>query len=202
MLCLSQRMFQGLCRQRPTRFAFGLAVAASSRSRPPTLSIRCLTTHAPHNTPTAISKAMALLGSTALGAGLLFAYQSYAAAEPVARAYASSDEVQRAIDELREALPGKNRVVTDADALRTYGFSENSYHPSAPHAVVVRPMSTEDVVRVVDIARRYRVPITAYSGATSLEGHFAGVRAMFSWDLGCLSLLLPDADCVWALGAV
>lgn len=117
---------------------------------------------------------MALLGSTALGAGLLFAYQSYAAAEPVARAYASSDEVQRAIDELREALPGNNRVVTDANALRTYGFSENSYHPSAPHAVVVRPMSTEDVVRVVDIARRYRVPITAYSGATSLEGHFAG----------------------------
>ena len=111
-----------------------------------------------------------------------------------------ADEVQRAIDELRGALPGKNRVETDADALRTYGFSENSYHPSAPHAVVVRPLSTEDVVRVVDIARKYRVPITAYSGATSLEGHFAGVRALFSRGLGCLSLLLSDADCVWASG--
>lgn len=43
------------------------------------------------------------------------------------------------------------------------------------HSVVVYPESTEDVVKVVKIATKYRVPITAYSGATSLEGHCRGV---------------------------
>jgi D-lactate dehydrogenase (cytochrome) len=60
------------------------------------------------------------------------------------------------------------------NALKTYGSSENSYHPTLPHAVIVRPSSTLDVVTVVKIARKYRVPITPYSGATSLEGQFSG----------------------------
>ena len=76
---------------------------------------------------------------------------------------------------LQKELPGEGKVSTDPAVLQTYGFSENSYHPSAPHVVVVKPESTEDVVKVVDVARRWRVPITPYSGATSLEGHFAGV---------------------------
>jgi FAD/FMN-containing dehydrogenase len=44
----------------------------------------------------------------------------------------------------------------------------------------VRPKSTEDVVKIVNIARKYRVPIVPYGGATSLEGHFSGVDAMSS----------------------
>lgn len=92
--------------------------------------------------------------------------------------YASPSEVQQAIAKLRELLPGEGAVATDPDELQSYGSSENSYHPTSPHAVVVRPRSTEDVVKIVDVAREYRVPITAYSGATSLEGHFAGVSAV------------------------
>lgn len=93
---------------------------------------------------------------------------------------------------MREAFPRPNTVTTDPDALKIYGSSEHSYHQASPHAVVVRlmwpftcssghalsqvrPKSTDDVVTVVNIARTYRVPITAYSGATSLEGHFSGV---------------------------
>lgn len=45
-----------------------------------------------------------------------------------------------------------------------------------PHSVVVYPDSTEDVVKIVNVARKYRMPIIPYSGGTSLEGHFAGVR--------------------------
>jgi D-lactate dehydrogenase (cytochrome) len=41
--------------------------------------------------------------------------------------------------------------------------------------VVVYPRSTEDVVKIVKIAIKYRMPVTAYSGATSLEGQFRGV---------------------------
>ncbi|PCH38377.1 D-lactate dehydrogenase cytochrome oxidoreductase [Wolfiporia cocos MD-104 SS10] len=93
---------------------------------------------------------------------------------PNASQYASNEDVQRAIAELRTALPGEDAVTTDPDVLNTYGHSDNSYHPTSPHSVVVRPQSTKDVVKVVNIARKYRVPIVPYSGATSLEGHFSG----------------------------
>lgn len=93
--------------------------------------------------------------------------------------YASPEELQLAIKELRNTFPEKHVVATDPDTLQHYGSSENSYHPSSPHSVVVRVFGTEDVVKVVNISRKYRVPVTAYSGATSLEGHFAGVR--HSW---------------------
>ncbi len=41
---------------------------------------------------------------------------------------------------------------------------------------MVYPDSTEDVVKIVNVARKYRMPIVPYSGGTSVEGHFAGVR--------------------------
>lgn len=94
---------------------------------------------------------------------------------PEAHIYASKEEIQQAIEELRKALPGEGLVLTDPDSLKLYGHSENSYHPTSPHSVVVCPRSTEDVVHIVNIARKYRVPIVPYSGATSLEGHFSGV---------------------------
>ncbi|KAH9842942.1 FAD-linked oxidase-like protein [Rhodofomes roseus] len=93
---------------------------------------------------------------------------------PGSHQYASKEEVQQAIEELRKALPGEDAIMTDLDTLTTYGHSDNSYHPTSPHSVVVRPQSTEDVVKIVNIARQYRVPIVPYSGATSLEGHFSG----------------------------
>jgi len=43
------------------------------------------------------------------------------------------------------------------------------------HVVVVYPNSTEDVVKVVQIANKHRTPVIPYSGGTSLEGHFVGV---------------------------
>ena len=42
-------------------------------------------------------------------------------------------------------------------------------------AVVVFPESTDDVVKIVQIADLYRMPVIAYSGATSLEGHYRSV---------------------------
>ncbi|KAJ7789403.1 D-lactate dehydrogenase cytochrome oxidoreductase [Mycena olivaceomarginata] len=77
--------------------------------------------------------------------------------------YASPAELKIAIRKLPAGVPRAGAR-----------SSENSYHPASPHSVVVRPKSTEDVVKAVNIAREYKVPITAYSGATSLEGHFSG----------------------------
>lgn len=92
--------------------------------------------------------------------------------------YASKQDIQQAIAELRKVLPEESLVVTDLDTLKLYGHSDNSYHPTSPHSVIVRPRGTDDVVHIVNVARKYRVPIVPYSGATSLEGHFSGVRSV------------------------
>ena len=42
------------------------------------------------------------------------------------------------------------------------------------------PTSTEDVVKLVKIANKYKMPVIPVSGATSLEGHYRAVR--FVWD--------------------
>ncbi|CAL1704055.1 unnamed protein product [Somion occarium] len=118
-----------------------------------------------------------------LSAGLLLAIGYGMAKSDIAdifsqnaeRKYASHQDLQQAISELQEALP--NKVIMDPNALKTYGSSANSYHPASPHSVIVQVHSTDDVVKVVNIARKYRVPVVPYSGATSLEGHFSGISA-------------------------
>jgi FAD/FMN-containing dehydrogenase len=44
------------------------------------------------------------------------------------------------------------------------------------HTVVVHPETTEDVAKIVKIAVKHKMPITPYSGGTSLEGNFRAVR--------------------------
>lgn len=103
--------------------------------------------------------------------------------------YATKAEIQQAVKELEGLFPAGG-VSTNADVLKHHGFSENSYHPSAPHSVVVFAHSTEDVVKVVKVANKYRIPVTAFSGGTSLEGHFGGTP-----DIGgiCIDLSAMDA---------
>lgn len=96
----------------------------------------------------------------------------------LASSYGGHQDIEDAIKELRLALPGQHRVQTNNDSLELYGSSENSHHPSLPHSVIVQVKSTEDVVKVVGISRKYRVPLVPYSGATSLEGHFSGVSTL------------------------
>ncbi|KAF5386827.1 hypothetical protein D9615_001627 [Tricholomella constricta] len=125
--------------------------------------------------------------------------------EPVLH-YASPQGTKLAIEELRATFPRANAVDTDADTLRTYGFSENSYHPASPHSVVVRPTCTSDVVKIVNISRKYRIPITPYSGATSLEGHTSGYPSgSICLDMSGMDQILQineaDSDLVCQSGA-
>jgi hypothetical protein len=103
--------------------------------------------------------------------------------------YASPEELRLSIQELQQTFPDKHAVETDPETLQSYGSSENSYHPTSPHSVVVHVHSTEDVVKVVNISRKYRVPLTAYSGATSLEGHFAGVCGLSALQISWMPAL-------------
>ncbi|KIJ53505.1 hypothetical protein M422DRAFT_201716 [Sphaerobolus stellatus SS14] len=89
--------------------------------------------------------------------------------------YGSKDDFDHAISMLQVAFSDGDRISTDPEVLRSHGFSAmNSYHPGHPHSVVVFPESTDDVVRIVHIAKLYKVPVIAYSGGTSLEGQFIG----------------------------
>ena len=108
--------------------------------------------------------------------------------------FGSPKDYERAIVELQTTFAGRKDVIsTDENDLSIHGYSSHDYHhpgkfkpfplsPLAqlhvelPHSVVAYPESTEDVVKIVKIATKYRMPITPYSGATSLEGHTRGVR--------------------------
>ncbi|OCH88443.1 hypothetical protein OBBRIDRAFT_86159 [Obba rivulosa] len=86
--------------------------------------------------------------------------------------YGTPADFEKAISELRNTFGAQDAVSTDPGILHVHGHSENDYHPGSLPSVVVFPQSTEDVVKIVKIANKYKMPITPYSGATSLEGHF------------------------------
>ncbi|KAH9901133.1 D-lactate dehydrogenase cytochrome oxidoreductase [Cubamyces lactineus] len=120
--------------------------------------------------------------------------------------YGSKEDVQKAIEELRKAIPRKGAVNTDPAVLQLYGSSDKSYHPASPHSAVIHPESTEEVVEIVNVARKYRVPIVPYSGATSLEGHFSGYpEGSICIDVSGMNKILEihedDSDLICRAGA-
>ncbi|GJE92112.1 FAD-linked oxidase-like protein [Phanerochaete sordida] len=120
------------------------------------------------------------------------------------RTYGSPEDYAKAIEELRAAFPAED-VSTDPAVLEVHGRLQN-YTKSFPHSVVVVPRSTEDVVRIVNISREYRMPIVAYGGATSVEGHFFGTDAKgICVDMAAMNKVLEiheaDSDLVCQPGA-
>lgn len=112
--------------------------------------------------------------------------------------YGSVADYHKCIDEIRELYKKKGKedsVSTDADDLRSHGISDWSYHEAELPTVVVWVDSTEEVQDLVHISRKYRVPITPFSGGTSLEGHFSSVSSAAA---RCARALwgVPRSDCV------
>jgi D-lactate dehydrogenase (cytochrome) len=89
--------------------------------------------------------------------------------------YGSEEDFRRGIAELRAHFTEPGTFSTDPDTLHEHGHAVGSFHDGAPHGVVVYPQSTDDVVLIMKVATRYRIPVTPYSGGTSLEGNFFGV---------------------------
>ncbi|PPR00144.1 hypothetical protein CVT24_008951 [Panaeolus cyanescens] len=145
------------------------------------LKIRALTNNAPGNKRHQSRNNLDFSGlvlalSLAAGIGYSAGRQAMTAADVeqrLAPTFGSPTDFERAIEELHAALP-KDSVSTDPDELQFHGVSANDYHPSALHSVVVYPTCTEDVVKVVHISRKYKMPVVPFSGGTSLEGHFRG----------------------------
>jgi D-lactate dehydrogenase (cytochrome) len=101
-----------------------------------------------------------------------------------------------------KALLGE-RVSTSA-AVREHHGKDESYFPYAPPDVVVFVESTEEVRDVVDICRRYGVPMIPYGVGTSLEGHILAVHGGVCIDLSRMNQVLAvheeDLDAVVQAG--
>jgi D-lactate dehydrogenase (cytochrome) len=71
----------------------------------------------------------------------------------------------------------------DTSAVREHHSHGESYHQPAPPDVVCFPRTTDEVVRIVEISRRFQMPIVPFGAGTSLEGHVHAVRGGITIDL-------------------
>lgn len=79
------------------------------------------------------------------------------------------DEQQAVIiEKLGEAVGDSSRVLTEAQDVFSYSFdaSFGIYKPD----VVCQPMATEEVVRIIQVAGQYAIPVVARGTGTSLSG--------------------------------
>ncbi|KAI9311767.1 hypothetical protein BX666DRAFT_1867334 [Dichotomocladium elegans] len=103
--------------------------------------------------------------------------------------------IQQAFHELQAVLP-TGHVTVDEEILQLHGYSSNSYHNEGSPNIVVFPSSTEDVVKIVNIASKLNLPIIPFSGGTSLEGHFTapqgGICISFTEHMDKVVAFHPD----------
>ncbi|KAL4917057.1 hypothetical protein BDW62DRAFT_184464 [Aspergillus aurantiobrunneus] len=74
---------------------------------------------------------------------------------------------------------GKENVSTEhADLVSHAGSDWSSYKTKENETpfLVLYPSSTEEVSRIIKVCHQRLIPVTPYSGGTSLEGHFAPTR--------------------------
>lgn len=90
------------------------------------------------------------------------------------------------------AIVGKEHVSTTPTDLADHSGSEWSSHISEGERpfLVVYPETTEQVSEIMKVCHRRRIPVTGYSGGTSLEGHFAPTRGGISIDFGRMDKIL------------
>lgn len=90
-------------------------------------------------------------------------------------------------------IVGPENLSTEAADLASHSGSDWSSYPALPGDrpfCVVRPATTEEVSEIMKICHRRRIPVTAYSGGTSLEGHFAATRGGICVDFSRMDQIL------------
>jgi D-lactate dehydrogenase (cytochrome) len=85
-----------------------------------------------------------------------------------------------AVAALKELLGPR---ATDAASIREHHSKGESWHPAAPPDVVCFPNSTQEVVSIVKISQRFRLPIVPFGAGTSLEGHVQALRGGITIDV-------------------
>ena len=90
-------------------------------------------------------------------------------------------------------IVGKENVSSAKEDLETHAGSEWSSYSRKEHEVpfcVVYPGTTEEVSKIMKVCHQRKVPVTALSGGTSLEGHFAPTRGGVCIDLARMDKIL------------
>lgn len=72
------------------------------------------------------------------------------------------------IRRLKEICPGF-RVITEVEGLLNYSHDEGP-HPSCLPAAVVKPVASEEIVQIIELARNERIPVTPRGLGTGLVG--------------------------------
>ncbi len=101
------------------------------------------------------------------------------------------------------SIVGKENVSTEEADLQYHSGSEWSSYTTKDHErpfMIVHPFTTEEVSKIMKVCHTRKIPVTGYSGGTSLEGHFSATRGGICIDFGrmdqILSLHKDDLDVV------
>lgn len=100
--------------------------------------------------------------------------------------------LQAAWAEFRDVV-GEENVSTSQSDRESHAGSEWSTYSHTDKDVpfaVIKPGSTEDVSKIMQICHKRRIPVAAYSGGTSLEGHFASTRGGVCIDFSRMDKIL------------
>ncbi|PVI08376.1 FAD-binding domain-containing protein [Periconia macrospinosa] len=76
-------------------------------------------------------------------------------------------------------IVGRENLSLERSDLESHAGSSWSSHPAGPGDVpfcIIKPGSTEEVSAIMKVCHQRKIPVTPYSGGTSLEGHFAATR--------------------------
>lgn len=110
--------------------------------------------------------------------------------------------IKRVCNELEEIVGKENVITTEYDITAHAGSEWSSYDEkeSERSFAIVYPSSTEEVSRIMAVCHAGMIPVTPYSGGTSLEGHLAptvgGICVDFSRMDRILALHKDDLDIV------
>ena len=91
------------------------------------------------------------------------------------------------------AIVGEENISTEDSDLNSHSGSEwSSYtkQESDKPFCVLKPGSTEETSAIMKICHKRRIPVTGYSGGTSLEGHFAATRGGVCIDFSRMDKIL------------
>ena len=88
---------------------------------------------------------------------------------------------------------GEENLSTTNSDLETHAGSEWSSYTKKREEMpfcIVKPGSTGEVAEIMKICHKRRIPVTGYSGGTSLEGHFAPTRGGLCVDFSRMDKIL------------
>jgi len=104
---------------------------------------------------------------------------------------ASSDAGRRATPELLRALAERfGERFDDGEPVKNRHGRDESPFDTTPPDCVVYPTTSAEVVEVVRMCARHRVPVIPYGAGTSIEGHIMAVEGGVSVDLSRMNRIL------------